>query len=331
MISVVVSVYNMERYIQQCLDSLLAQTYPDFELLLIDDGSTDISPKICDEYEKKDARIHAYHKENGSLSSARNYGMDRAKGDYIIFPDPDDWVEPTYLEGLLKIRERNEADLSICGQYRFVDGRRRDYDAKAQSVVLNTEEALKWLMHPSKFCGFAWNKLYDLRVIHEAGLRFDEELGMVQDLHFAFRYFLKCQRIAYDPAPLYHYRYGGATNKESRLTARKMSALMTYQKIADIARKSPYPDLEKAAYRSMYDFCLSNIYSYYNGDAQNPSLVEQLRETMKTCKDSFFPNDVYSPQHNLLGRLALISPRLYYELLHLKRWITGPARWDGDR
>lgn len=331
MISVVVSVYNMEKYLGVCVDSLLAQTYSDFELLLIDDGSMDGSPEICDEYEKKDGRVHAYHKENGGLSSARNYGMDRASGDFIVFPDPDDWVEPTYLEGLLKIREENDADLSICGHCSFVDGSREFYDAKAQPAVLNTEEALEWLMHPYKFCGFAWNKLYDLRVIREECLRFDEELGMVQDLHFAFRYFLKCRRISYEPTRLYHYRYGGATNKESRLTARKMSALKTYQKIADIARNSPYPDLEKAAQRSMYDFCLSNIYSYYNGDTRDSALLKQLKDTMKVCKDSFFPNDVYSPQHNFLGRMALISPRLYYEVLHLKRWITGPARWETDR
>ena len=81
----------------------------------------------------------------------------------------------------------------------------------------------------------------------------------------------------------------------------------------------------------MYDFCLSNIYSYYNGDTRDSALLKQLKDTMKVCKDSFFPNDVYSPQHNFLGRMALISPRLYYEVLHLKRWMTGPARWDADR
>ena len=332
MISVIVSIYNMEKYLRQCLDSLVCQTYPDFELLLINDGSTDRSGRICDEYEKKDSRIHVFHKENGGLSSARNYGIDHAAGDYIIFPDPDDWVEITYLERLLEIREENDADLSICGRYRFADDRREVvYDMKAQAAVLSTEEALKWLMHPYKFCGFSWNKLYDLRVIREQGFRFDEELGMVQDLHFAFRYILQCQRIAYDPQPLYHYRAGGATSKESRLTARKMSALKTYQKIADIAWKSPYPELERAAYRSMYNFCLNNIYSYYNGDTRDPALLEQLTDTMKACKDSFFPNNVYSPLLNLLGRLALISPRLYYEVLHVKRLITGQARWNAVR
>lgn len=331
MISVVVSIYNMERYLQQCIDSLLSQTYSDYELLLVDDGSTDQSPEICDRYEKQHGRIRAYHKENGGLSSARNYGLDRAKGDYIIFPDPDDWVEPTYLEGLLGIRKRNDTDLSICGHYHFAYGRLKGYDAKAQTVILNTEEALKWLMHPYKFRGFAWNKLYDLRVIRESALRFDEELGMVQDLHFAFRYFLQCDRVAYDPRPLYYYRYGGATNKESSLTARKMSALMTYQKIADIARNSPYPYLEKDAYRSLYSFCLRNIYSYYNGNPQDPALLEQLTNTMKACKGSFFPNDVYPPLYTIMGRLALMSPRLYYELLHAQRMITGEARWSANR
>ena len=96
MISVVVSVYNMEKHLRQCLDSLLCQTYPDFELLLIDDGSTDGSGRICDEYTVRDARFQAFHTENHGLSAARNYGIEHASGEYLMFVDSDDWVSPEF-------------------------------------------------------------------------------------------------------------------------------------------------------------------------------------------------------------------------------------------
>lgn len=102
LISVIVPVYNVERYLNQCIDSILAQTYKDFELILVDDGSKDKSGEICDEYVKKDSRIRVFHKKNGGVSSARNYGIDNAQGTYICFVDSDDWVDETYLEDMLK-------------------------------------------------------------------------------------------------------------------------------------------------------------------------------------------------------------------------------------
>ena len=96
-ISVIVPVYNAEKYLHRCIDSILNQTFPDFELLLIDDGSKDQSGEICDEYAKKDSRVKVFHKENGGVSSARNVGIDNAVGEYICFCDSDDWVEKTWL------------------------------------------------------------------------------------------------------------------------------------------------------------------------------------------------------------------------------------------
>ncbi|MBQ5852329.1 MAG: glycosyltransferase family 2 protein, partial [Lachnospiraceae bacterium] len=101
MISIVVPVYNVEKYLERCVDSLINQTYENIEILLIDDGSKDNSGQMCDEYANKDSRITVYHKENGGLSDARNYGMDRAKGEYIIFIDSDDYVEPNMMEFLI--------------------------------------------------------------------------------------------------------------------------------------------------------------------------------------------------------------------------------------
>ena len=148
MISVVVSIYNEETYLNRCIFSLLSQTYRDFELLLIDDGSTDNCPEICDEWAKKEERITVFHKKNGGLSSARNCGIEHAIGDYIIFPDPDDWVEPDYLERIVQIRDAYSADLSICGRFRG----EMIIDENKSVSVMDRENALERLMYPSSFC-----------------------------------------------------------------------------------------------------------------------------------------------------------------------------------
>jgi len=119
-ISVIVPVYNVEKYLAKCIDSILAQTFTDFECILINDGSPDNSPAICDEYAKKDERMKVIHKENGGVSSARNTGLDIAQGEWITFADSDDWVDENYLELMYSNAIKNNCDLSICG-FKSVD------------------------------------------------------------------------------------------------------------------------------------------------------------------------------------------------------------------
>ncbi|MCR4763854.1 MAG: glycosyltransferase, partial [Lachnospiraceae bacterium] len=114
-ITVVVSVYNTGKYLRKMMRSLFDQTYGDFEIIIVDDGSDAQNAEECDRVAKEDGRIRVYHKENGGLSSARNFGMDQAKGEYVIFPDPDDVMENNYLEGLISGYQNADVDLSICG------------------------------------------------------------------------------------------------------------------------------------------------------------------------------------------------------------------------
>ena len=113
MISVVFSVYNTGKYLPKAMDAMLRQTYTDFEILIVDDGSTDGSSETCEQQAARRPGTRVIHKENGGLSSARNAGMAEARGEFVIFPDPDDWVEPDYLEKLVSIREKSGADLSV--------------------------------------------------------------------------------------------------------------------------------------------------------------------------------------------------------------------------
>ena len=328
MITVVLSVYNTGEYLQKAMDAMLSQTYKDYEVIIVDDGSTDGSSEICDAQGEGRDNVSVYHKLNGGLSSARNFGIEHAKGDFIIFPDPDDWVDECYLEGLLSIREKHNADLSICGHYFFEQGVDHLWNEGAKEEVFDTKEALEHLMMPKSFCGYAWNKLYSMDVIRENGLRFDTELGMAQDLHFAFRYISLCERVAYDPTmPLYHYNRDtvGVTTYDSPLTPRKISGLKTYLKIAELARPK-YPEIEAEAYGILSDTALQYIYLYYYFKMDEPETLKLIRDYQYRYMTYFLSSPSYSNQRKLLGRVAGASPRLYYLMFQSKRVSFDAAR-----
>ena len=311
-VTVVVSVYNMGPRLPKAIDCLLEQTCPDFELLIVDDGSTDGSGAVCDGQGSRDPRIRVIHKENGGLSSARNCGIDHANGDFIIFPDPDDWVEPDYLANLIAQHEANGTDLEICGHFVTYDDSERQHNPNAAAQILDREAALELLMKPTAFCGFASTKLYHLDLIRENALRFDTELGMAQDLHFAYRYFCLCERISYDPKPLYHYyQAGGGVTSTNQLTPRKLSGLKTYEKIAELAHED-HPSVERAACGTLFNMSMHDIYLYYDSKMRDQKTLDLLKHNLKTYRSAFFSSDVYSAAHKALGRLALLSPRLYY-------------------
>lgn len=324
MITVVLSVYNTGKYLPKAMDSLLAQTMQDFEIVLVDDGSTDDSGRICDLQAARRAGTRVIHKPNGGLSSGRNAGIDAGRGEYIIFPDPDDWLEPDYLERLMALEERTGADLAVCGHFDHIDGGVRTWNADASPAVLDQEEALEILMRPSSFCGYAWNKLYHLDLIREHGLRFDEELGMVQDLHFAVRYFLLCRRIAYDPVPLYHYNHdsGGVTASYSPLTPRKLSYAATYQKIAEMTQDA-HPKIALMARATLGHMTLQHIYIYYRTGMRDPEVLRFLLQNFRDHGACFRASGDYTRLDKLFCGLVSISPRLYYWLTHGKKVVVN--------
>lgn len=308
MISVVVSVYNVEEYLDKCLDSLLNQTYRDFEIILVDDGSTDNCGKRCDEWENKEDRIKVVHKKNGGLSSARNCGIKKAKGEWIIFPDPDDWVETDYLQKLIDIQAQYKADLSICGHYYSEEV----WNIGAEPEVFSREKAIEYLMYPNSFSGYAWNKLYSMNIIKSKQLFFDEELGRVQDLHFNVRYFQFCDKVAYDPEPVYHYviHNSSVSSINHMLTPRKISGVVSYKKIAELLHEK-YPVCEEIAYASLCLMCLRDIVTYYQLHTKNKKIVLLLQKVFLKYKEYFYRCKVYTKRGKRFSWLVGFSPRLY--------------------
>ena len=199
-ISVIIPVYKAESYLHRCVDSILAQTFTDFEVLLIDDGSPDKSGEICDVYARRDSRVRVIHKENGGVSSARQCGIDNARGEYTIHADPDDWVEPTMLEELYSKAREDDADIVIC-DFIYEKQRGKLY-CKQKPSILSAKGVLVDLFS-QRLHGSCWNKL--VRSCFCDKIDFPKNVNLWEDLWFNCDLLLHVSRVSYLPRAFYHY------------------------------------------------------------------------------------------------------------------------------
>lgn len=189
MISVIVPIYNAESTLKECLDSILAQVFKDFELLLVDDGSNDGSPAICDEYAKQDARVRVYHKDNGGVSSARNLGLDYAKGEWVAFIDSDDRISCDYLSD---VTTRNE-DVIIKG-YKKLFGMMTTESLYTQEINSNSFPVFIFSNIASSLLRAPWAKFYNKSILGD--LRFLTDMKIGEDAWFVFSYLSRCKTFA---------------------------------------------------------------------------------------------------------------------------------------
>lgn len=205
-LTVIVPVYNVERYIRQCLDSILSSTFKDWECILIDDGSIDNSGAICDEYVEKDSRFKAIHKKNGGVSSARNRGLDEAKGKWITFIDADDFISPTFFEGLLKPTiGHEELDFIQGGCTNWADGKVIGINQQyADFVGVDIAKLL------NEFRGLTVSKLFSLENVNHwtdgLPLRFDKKMNIAEDMAFTLDYLTTISKYAFSSEIGYFYR-----------------------------------------------------------------------------------------------------------------------------
>ena len=198
-ISVIVPVYNVEKYLRRCIDSILAQTFTDFELLLIDDGSKDKSGEICDEYAKKDVRVKVFHKENGGVSSARNIGLDNAKGELICFSDSDDYVGEDWLSEFVK--NSGCADLVVESFYEVTES---NTQLVKMNAIQGTKDSILYL-YELNVLGYLWCKCFKRSIISKHNLRFNPNYRIWEDTDFILRYACFCKSIACIPFGAYYY------------------------------------------------------------------------------------------------------------------------------
>ena len=184
-ISVIVPVYKTEGLLDRCVESIVGQTYKNLEIILVDDGSPDNCPAMCDEWAEKDSRIRVIHKENGGVSSARNAALDIATGDYIGFVDSDDWIEPEMYSSLIQKISESGKNIALCSYYAVeISGERYECRCVVDKEVLDKDDYFRFIVLGGDG-GYIWNRLYDADILKE--VRFDEDIWYSEDLLFNFK------------------------------------------------------------------------------------------------------------------------------------------------
>lgn len=202
LISVIVPVYNTERYISECVESILCQTYKKLEIILIDDGSKDNAGVMCDELAKTDDRIIVLHQENRGVSSARNTGLNTATGEYVVFVDSDDFVEADYIYKLYS--KINEFDIVICGIGRYVSGEKQEN--LLDEMILNKAELISQTIGNNYIGGYLVNKIFNRTIINDNNIRFNNKVHIGEDMLWILQYLNYCNRGIYLSHTLYYYR-----------------------------------------------------------------------------------------------------------------------------
>lgn len=212
-ITVVIPVYNVEQYIEECIESVINQTYTNLEIILVDDGSTDNSGNICNKFEKIDKRIKVIHKANGGLSDARNIGLKVSTGEYIQFIDSDDYIEKDMIETLYKTINEYNADIAICNHYVLKNGKTSN-DSTGIITIYNNKEVLKEFLLDTKIRAYTWEKLWKKSLFEGIEFPFGRKF---EDIATTPKLFWKAEKIVLNDIPKYYYRQreGSIMNKQS--------------------------------------------------------------------------------------------------------------------
>lgn len=254
LISIIVPLYCVESYLSRCIESILEQTYENFELILVDDGSTDGSPVLCDQYAASDNRIHVIHQENKGVSGARNTGLDAAHGEYIAFVDADDWVDPEYISYLLEIMTRFQVRISACNHFVYANGLDHVKFSVDESIIsLTLRQSMDNILYHQPPDVSPWGKLYQRSLFEN--LRYPE--GKVFEDTFEIADLLvAADGIAFGNAPKYHYRFHTQTLSKSAFQQKNWDYLEAVDHLSQVVLQH-YPDLVNGCTRRRVHAALS--------------------------------------------------------------------------
>lgn len=279
LISVIVPVYKVEKYLKPCVDSILNQTYKNLEIILVDDGSPDNCPKICDEFIEKDNRIKVIHKENGGLSDARNAGIDIATGEYLAFVDSDDYIDSCMYERLLEKLIENNADVAMCYAKNIYDDDCDFYDVEQKEIDIYDSNDIFKALFKKELNNFAWNKLYKKSLFSE--IRYPKG-KIYEDLFTTYRIFGLCERAVLDRTQMYYYRV-----RSESIMGKARKVINTHKFLAFneiIAYFNETPEILKLAKDYMTNDLMSDVFKVISADTidKNKEFFEALKVFLKT-------------------------------------------------
>lgn len=309
-ISIIVPVYNVEEFLEDCVESIINQTYKDLEVILVDDGSPDECPKICDELAKKDKRIKVIHKENGGLSSARNAGLNIMTGDYVMFVDSDDSIHSQTCEILINNLEKNDADISMA-TYRNVFGlkglKERKYDKTKLKVKSYEHNEVFDLIFNKKIpmIMVAWMKLYKKEIFND--LRF-ENGKLHEDEFIIHKTFYLCKKLVFTNIPLYNYLQRQNSIIKSSFNVKRLHILEALEDRIKFVKENK-PQYEEDAILQYMKVC---ILCYYRAKWANFDI--SILEDIKNKISSYYKKGY----KNLVVQMFYKHPKIMEKIIYLK-------------
>lgn len=313
LVSIVIPVYNVEEYLAQCIESILGQTYHNYELILVNDGSKDSSGKICEDYRNKDGRIRLIHKKNGGLSDARNAGMEIAKGLYITFVDSDDFIHKDYLKEMVSFAVDNNVDIVQAEWSHFT----KDLGTyERHNLKISTgEEAFVDMLHFRNIHMMAWNKLYRRSLFENIYY----PVGRInEDNLTTYKVVFRASKVACLPQVLYYYRINDSGIMNSNFSEKRFEVLS----VIDEMKKYLGQESQKYEYEINYHEVRLRM-SIYNAclvQSKKEKYVEQMNEIEETLKNVDFKKVKLEKKYQILLLILKISPKLYkYLVIRIKK------------
>lgn len=315
LVSIVIPVYNVEQFLDECVQSARKQTYRNLEIILVDDGSTDDSGKKCDNYENNDNRIRVIHKSNGGLSDARNVGIENATGEYIFFLDSDDILPNCAIEKLLNACLKNNADVSIAAMKKFSSRCPQKKSEKDTAIItaINRTETIRRMLLRDGFGHEAWGKLYKIELWQYE--RFPKG-KLYEDYATIYKVISKCQKSTIITEALYWYRVRSGSIMNSKLTLRNMQLIDLAEDVTSYIR-NVIPDVEnEARYLQMVTYLKLMKGILDTGFSSFPEEQRKIKEYVISCK-SLLKMDFVKKKDKIKVHSLLIGKTVFYVVYSL--------------
>lgn len=310
-ISIIVPIYNVEKYLPRCIESILAQTFTNFELILVNDGSEDDSGEVCDRYAKEDKRIKVIHKKNGGVSSARNAGLKNSIGNYIGFVDPDDYIKKDMYEKMYNLCIKKDSKIAICKFAREVDGKIINADNNETEIIreLNNEEAMNELFKGVLYRFSLCNKLFNKKCFQ--GITFPE--GRIhEDLSTTYKLFANSNRSIYTTYQGYIYVKREDSILTKQYNEKRLQSFIGWDEILEFMNKR-YEKVNEQVVATFTYWCVDNIFYIMNQVKDKDELIKYLnfiRSYTLKYKKLINSNDLLSEKYKIRVRLLNLSSKI---------------------
>lgn len=311
-ISVIIPVYNVEKYIEECVESIINQTYKNMEIILVDDGSTDNSGKICDEYIEKDERIKVIHKKNGGLSSARNEGIKIANGKYLTFIDSDDYITSDMIEELYLSLTKTNSDISICKT--TTKENKLNHETNNDILIFDSHDAIKEILLDRLFTTSATSKLYKKDLFDNI----EYPIGMIyEDYATTYKLFHLADKISYIPSYKYYYRYNNEGITKSKFTNKQLDYFKVSKELISFMHEN-YKDLVPYAQKRNSSYAVSFFRFMCQSNKYEGKTAEFLIREFKSYFLKYILSDEKAVK-KFYGIIMCICPKLLYNIENIKR------------